>query len=71
MQSLIHPTAFVGPDCEIAEDVKIGAFTCLHGKVDIGSGTSIGKHCVLGGGSLARNNGLAFDAAKKFKAELQ
>ncbi len=62
MQSLIHPTAFVGPDCEIAEDVKIGAFTCLHGKVDIGPGTSIGEHCVLGGGPLAGDDRLVIGA---------
>jgi acyl-[acyl carrier protein]--UDP-N-acetylglucosamine O-acyltransferase len=71
MQSLIHSTAFAGPDGEVAEYVKIGAFTCLYGMVSVGSGTSIGKHCVFGGGSLARNKGLAFGTAKKFLAELQ
>jgi len=52
MQNLIHPTAYIGPNCEIADDVRIGAFTCLHGRVKIGSDSTIGEHCVLGGGPL-------------------
>jgi len=68
MQPLIHPTAFVGPDCDIAEDVRIGAFTCLHGKVDVGPGTSIGEHCVLGGGPLAGDDRLVIGARSTIRS---
>jgi len=53
MEPLIHPTAFVGPDCDIAGDVEIGAFSCVKAKVRIGPGSTIGEHCVLGCGPLA------------------
>lgn len=56
----IHPTAIVGPQVELADDVEIGAFSILKGKIRIGQGsiiheqsnlegeTTIGKNCKIG-----------------------
>jgi UDP-3-O-[3-hydroxymyristoyl] glucosamine N-acyltransferase len=71
MRCQIQPTAFVGPDCDVAEGVKIGAFTCLHGNVGVGLGSMAGEQCIPGAGPLAGENGLAFGAAEKLQAQLQ
>ena len=45
----VHPDARVSPDAELDErGVKIGPFTVVHGGVQIGSGTVIDSHCVIG-----------------------
>ena len=46
---LIHPTAIIGPEVELGENVSIGAYSILEGKIKIGSGTKIAGHCVLKG----------------------
>jgi acyl-[acyl carrier protein]--UDP-N-acetylglucosamine O-acyltransferase len=68
MQSFIHPTAFLSSNCEIAENVKIGAFACIHEKVSIGYGTTIGEHCVLGGGPLEGEGSLFIGAYSKIRS---
>lgn len=45
---MIHPSAHVDPAAELGEGVTIGAFTLVHGNVRIGSGTSVGSHCLIG-----------------------
>ncbi len=44
----ISPHAVVDPAARIADDVTIGPFTVVHGDVEIGAGTEVGSHCVLG-----------------------
>ncbi len=39
----IHPTAILEGDIELAEDVEIGAFSILRGRIKIGRGTKIGN----------------------------
>ncbi len=39
----IHPTAILDGDIELAEDVEIGAFSILKGKIKVGRGTKIGN----------------------------
>jgi UDP-N-acetylglucosamine acyltransferase len=44
----IHPTAVVDKNVELSENVKIGPYSVIKGKVMIGSGTKIESHVVLG-----------------------
>lgn len=44
----VHDTALVDPSAKIGADVQIGAFTQIHGNVEIGDGSSIESHCVIG-----------------------
>lgn len=45
----IHPTAVVAPGAELAENVKILAFSVIGSNVRIGSGTVVGPHAVIDG----------------------
>jgi len=54
---MIHPTALVDPKAELAEDVEVGAFTIIDGKVRIDAGTKIGPHAVITGRTtIGKNN---------------
>ena len=53
----IHSTAIVDPSAEIDDDVKIGPYVFIEGKVKIGKGTLIGAHTVIHSGTeIGRNN---------------
>lgn len=45
---MIHPTAIISKEAEIASDVVIGPFSVVMGKVSIGKGTRIESHVVIG-----------------------
>ncbi len=45
----IHSTAVVSPEAELAEDVKIDAFSIVGPGVTIGSGTVVGPHAIVEG----------------------
>jgi len=47
--SLIHPTALIDSDAELADDVTVGAFSVIGADVRIESGTVIGPHVVIKG----------------------
>lgn len=54
---MIHPTALIDPKAELAEDVKIGAFSIIDAKVRIDAGTVIGPHAVITGRTtIGKNN---------------
>lgn len=44
----IHPSSVIGPEVELAEDVEIGPFCLIQGKVKIGRGTVVEGHVTLG-----------------------
>jgi len=46
---LIHPTAIIDSDAELADDVSIGAYSVVGAGVKIAAGTVIGSHVVLKG----------------------
>lgn len=59
----IHPTALVHPDCQIADDVEIGAFVCIEDAAVIGAGCVIQAHAILSGAvTLGRNNTVGYGA---------
>ncbi len=44
----VHPSAVVSSSASVGVGVSIGAFALVHDDVEIGSGTVVGPHCVLG-----------------------
>ncbi len=54
---VIHPTAVVDPQVQLAEGVRIGPYAVIEGPVRIGAGTQIGPHVhICGPVRLGRNN---------------
>jgi UDP-N-acetylglucosamine acyltransferase len=45
----IHPTAVVSPKAELADDVRIEAYSIIGPRVVLGSGTIVGPHAVVDG----------------------
>jgi UDP-N-acetylglucosamine acyltransferase len=55
--SLVHPTALIGVDAQLAPDVSIGAYTVIGAGVTVAAGTWIGPHVVIEGPtSIGRDN---------------
>jgi len=46
---VIHPTAIVSSESELAPDVEVGAYTVIGPHVKIGAGSWIGPHAVING----------------------
>ncbi len=46
---MIHPTAIIGSDVEISENVSVGPYTVIGGKTKIGAGTRIDTHVLIEG----------------------
>ncbi len=44
---MIHKTAIIDPSAQIADDVKIGAYSIVEEDVSIGSGTEIKAHVII------------------------
>ena len=45
----IHPTAIIDPQAQLADDVKVGAYSVIGANVVIGARTEIGSHTVIEG----------------------
>lgn len=57
LSDLIHPTAVIDSQAELASDVQVGAYTVIEGPVQIGPGCAIESHaCLSGPMSLGRDN---------------
>ena len=56
MTTFIHPTALISPSANIAEDVKIGAFTIIEDHVVIGSGSRIKSSAHICNNTLYRQD---------------
>jgi len=56
-EPLRHPTALIAPGAELADDVRVGAYSLIGGHVRIGSGSVVGPHCVIDGHTtIGRDN---------------
>jgi UDP-N-acetylglucosamine acyltransferase len=54
---LIHPTAIIDASAELADDVKVGAYSVIGAKVKINAGTEIKTHVVIKGPTrIGRDN---------------
>ncbi len=49
LMELIHPSAVIDPEAEIASDVKVGPYAVIEGPVKVGSGCVIEGHACLSG----------------------
>lgn len=57
VSELIHPTAVIGPEVELASDVQVGPYAILDGPVRIGAGTIVESHASMTGPLvMGRNN---------------
>jgi UDP-N-acetylglucosamine acyltransferase len=57
MASIIHPTAIVEPGAQLDDGVSVGAYSIVREHVRIGTGTTIGPHCVIEGRTtIGRDN---------------
>ena len=79
--STVHPSAIVGPNVVLGDDVHVGPFTLIDGDTVIGAGTHIGPHCVInehdahgrleiGAGSTIRSHSVIYGGST-FGAGLQ
>jgi UDP-N-acetylglucosamine acyltransferase len=46
---MIHPSAIISPEAQLAADVEIGPFVCIEGPVKIGAGCTVLSHAVITG----------------------
>lgn len=60
----IHPTAIVHPGANLAADVEVQAFSIIEDQVEIGEGTVVGPHCVVGAGTRMGRNNQCFSGAQ-------
>ncbi len=57
ISDLIHPTAVIGPEADVAHDVQVGPFVIIDGPVTIGPGCVIEGHaCLTGPLTIGRDN---------------
>ena len=57
VSDLVHPTAIIDPDAEIAPDVQVGPYAIIEGRVQVGPGCVIEGHaCLSGRLTMGRDN---------------
>ena len=62
--AVIHPTAIVDTEAELAPSVTVGPYAVVGARVRVGAGTSIGSHCVIEGPTtIGRDNRIHAHAA--------
>mgnify|MGYP004655061733 FL=1 len=59
----IHPTAIVESSAVLADDVEVGAYAYIGGRVNIGAGTKIGHHATVDGNTVMGENNEVFPYA--------
>ena len=54
---LIHPTAVISPEADLAVDVQVGPYAIIEGPVQVGAGSIIEAHaCLSGPMAMGRDN---------------
>ncbi len=74
---LIHPTAVLDPECEIAPDVEIGPYCVIGPRVRLGAGTKLHERVSIPGNTVVGERNVIFPGAalgappqdKKFRGE--
>jgi UDP-N-acetylglucosamine acyltransferase len=59
----VHPTALIDPDVRLADDVVVGPYCIISGKVEIDSGTVLGSNVVVEGVTRVGKNCRIFHSA--------
>lgn len=52
----IHPTAIIHKDVKLTDDVKVGPFSIINERAEIGGGTEIGSHVLIDSGTIIGKN---------------
>lgn len=66
----VHPSAVIGRDCHLADDVRIGALASLGDEVSLGPGVEVGRgahigdHCELGAGTRVASGAVLYDGVQ-------
>lgn len=55
-----HPTALIHPNAQLADDVRVGAYSIIGEHVEIGAGTTVGPHVVITGNTRIGENNQIF-----------
>lgn len=55
-----HPTALIHPNAQLADDVRVGAYSIIGEHVEIGAGTTVGPHVVITGHTRIGENNQIF-----------
>jgi UDP-N-acetylglucosamine acyltransferase len=55
----VHPSAHLGREVDLADDVEIGPSAVLVGRVRVGRGARIGALCLVGGDPKVRGHGVS------------
>jgi len=63
VSELIHPTAVIGPEAELAADVLVGAYAVIEGPVQVGAGCVIESHSCLSGPLIMGENNVVSPGA--------
>jgi len=53
---LIHPSAIIDDEAELAGDVRVGPYAVIDAGVRIGAGSEVGAHCVIKGRTTIGEN---------------
>lgn len=61
--TLIHPTAIIDSQADLADDVSVGPYSVIGAHVTIGSGTVIGPHVVIKGHTTIGENNRIYQFA--------
>jgi acetyltransferase-like isoleucine patch superfamily enzyme len=75
---MIHPTAIIGPKCELGINVSVGPYTIIHDNVQIGDNCTVGSHCeigvpaqvsdgsplIIGSGATIRSHSIFYEGSK-------
>ena len=59
----IHPTAIVEKDCELADEVEVGAYSIIRRGSSIGPGSVVDAHALIEHASIGRDCRIGFGAA--------
>ncbi len=63
LSELIHPTAVIDPEAQLAPDIQVGPYAIIEGPVEIGPGTVIEAHsCITGPLTMGSNNHVGYGA---------
>ena len=73
MTARVHPTAIVGAEAELADDVEVGAYCVIEGRVRIGAGTRLRHHVSIAGDTTigAGNEFYSFSAIGNISQDLR
>ena len=63
-EPLVHPTAIISSEVQLADDVRVGAYAVIDGPVTLGPGCTVGAHAhLIGPMTVGRDNNFSSSCA--------